>query len=431
MYPPAYVRVSEGDGCETIEVPLESDQTLLLPTLTALFPKCTGLKYRAVDSGCFRGLRLAGDHIYPPSDGGWEDTVFYCVFPKDNKRKGDEDTDDVKQKVKCLEGRKCTDLIVLNLAWQTDEGKLRSYFSQFGDLVMVQIKRDPSTGKSRGYGFIRFNDYSGQAMCLAERHMIDDRLCDVRVPLSKKEGDRQEVSRKVHVGHLTEDVGPDALRQHFSQYGRVTDVFIPKPFRSFAFVTFEDPDVASSLMGKEMTIQGCNVVIGSAVPKLPAQNRHNSNTSAVLRSPNQMNSPFWAGASVCIVSITRATLIRLLVFSAWSPAFGMFPGSTAPLSPSNGGTGRSSTGAMGLNPAAAAAAATLAAQYTRAHQRQNAAGGMNSGYPDAKGGGHDLNNSAALATLNILNNPNVVAAIVSAAAGAIGSAPSFANSGSR
>ncbi|KAA3670679.1 uncharacterized protein DEA37_0003262, partial [Paragonimus westermani] len=82
MYPPAYVRVSEGDGCEAVEVPLESDQTLLLPTLTALFPKCTGLKYKSVDSGCFRGLRLAGDHIYPPNDGGWEDTVFYCVFPK-------------------------------------------------------------------------------------------------------------------------------------------------------------------------------------------------------------------------------------------------------------------------------------------------------------------------------------------------------------
>ncbi|KAF7262368.1 hypothetical protein EG68_00416 [Paragonimus skrjabini miyazakii] len=412
MFSPAYVRVSEGDGCEPVEVPLECDQTLLLPTLTALFPKCTGLKYKAVDSGCFRGLRLAGDHIYPPSDGGWENTVFYCVFPKDNKRKGDEDTDDIKQKVKCLEGRKCTDLIVLNLAWQTDEVKLRSYFSQFGELVMVQIKRDPSTGKSRGYGFIRFNEYSGQAMCLAERHMIDDRLCDVRVPLSKKEGDRQEVSRKVHVGRLTEDVGSDALRQYFSQHGRVTDVFIPKPFRSFAFVTFEDPDVASSLMGKEMTIQGCNVVIGSAVPKLPAHNRHNTNAATVLRSPNQMNNPFWAGAG------------------AWSPAFGMFPGSTTG-SPSNGGTGRNSTGAMGLNPAAAAAAATLAAQYTRAHQRQNAAGGMHSGYPDTKGGGQDLNNSAALATLNILNNPNVVAAIVSAAAGAIGSSPSFANSGSR
>ena len=36
----------------------------------------------------------------------------------------------------------------------------------------------------------------------------------------------------------------DDLREYFSKYGEVTDVFIPKPFRAFAFVTFLDPEVA-------------------------------------------------------------------------------------------------------------------------------------------------------------------------------------------
>lgn len=35
----------------------------------------------------------------------------------------------------------------------------------------------------------------------------------------------------------------DELRQYFMQYGEVTDVFIPKPFRAFAFVTFADHQV--------------------------------------------------------------------------------------------------------------------------------------------------------------------------------------------
>ena len=34
------------------------------------------------------------------------------------------------------------------------------------------------------------------------------------------------------------------LREYFGKYGEVTDVFIPKPFRAFAFVTFLDPEVA-------------------------------------------------------------------------------------------------------------------------------------------------------------------------------------------
>ncbi len=50
-------------------------------------------------------------------------------------------------------------------------------------------------------------------------------------------------SRKVFVGRCTEDITADELRQFFMQYGEVTDVFIPKPFRAFAFVTFADDQV--------------------------------------------------------------------------------------------------------------------------------------------------------------------------------------------
>ncbi len=51
-------------------------------------------------------------------------------------------------------------------------------------------------------------------------------------------------SRKVFVGRCTEDMTTDELRQFFMQYGEVTDVFIPKPFRAFAFVTFADDQVS-------------------------------------------------------------------------------------------------------------------------------------------------------------------------------------------
>lgn len=54
-------------------------------------------------------------------------------------------------------------------------------------------------------------------------------------------------SRKVFVGRCTEDMTADELRQFFCQYGEVVDVFIPKPFRAFAFVTFADDQVFFSL----------------------------------------------------------------------------------------------------------------------------------------------------------------------------------------
>jgi len=50
-------------------------------------------------------------------------------------------------------------------------------------------------------------------------------------------------SRKVFVGRCTEDMTADELQQFFAQYGEVVDVFIPKPFRAFAFVTIADDQV--------------------------------------------------------------------------------------------------------------------------------------------------------------------------------------------
>ena len=46
------------------------------------------------------------------------------------------------------------------------------------------------------------------------------------------------------VGRCTEEMTADDLREYFSTFGEVTDVFIPKPFRAFAFITFLDPEIA-------------------------------------------------------------------------------------------------------------------------------------------------------------------------------------------
>lgn len=73
------------------------------------------------------------------------------------------------------------------------------------------------------------------------------------------------------VGRCTEDMTAEELQQFFCQYGEVVDVFIPKPFRAFAFVTFADDKVAQSLCGEDLIIKGISVHISNAEPK------HNSN----------------------------------------------------------------------------------------------------------------------------------------------------------
>lgn len=71
-----------------------------------------------------------------------------------------------------------------------------------------------------------------------------------------QEGLVQQVPCKVFIGRCTEDLTAEDLRDYFGKFGEVTDVFIPKPFRAFSFVTFLDPDVAQSLCGEDHIIKG-------------------------------------------------------------------------------------------------------------------------------------------------------------------------------
>ncbi|BFZ23979.1 hypothetical protein BsWGS_27018 [Bradybaena similaris] len=264
-----YVHVSENEGDEPMEIPSEEDGTLLLTTLSAQFPGACGLKYRNQETGTLRGIRLSDGRLYPP-DVDWCRHLYIVVFPKGENSKENssrsESSHSVNKSYRSLNRQKCSDLIVLGLPWKSTEEDLRKYFQQFGELLMVQVKKDPKSGQSKGFGFVRFAEYESQLKCMAQRHMIDGRWCDVRIPNSK-EGAQQMMNRKVFVGRCTEDMTSDDLRNYFSKYGEVVDVFIPKPFRAFAFVSFADAETAQSLYGEDHIIKGASVHISGAAPK--------------------------------------------------------------------------------------------------------------------------------------------------------------------
>uniref|UniRef100_A0A2K5QKR7 TAR DNA-binding protein 43 n=1 Tax=Cebus imitator TaxID=2715852 RepID=A0A2K5QKR7_CEBIM len=264
-----YIRVTEDENDEPIEIPSEDDGTVLLSTVTAQFPGACGLRYRNPVSQCMRGVRLVEGILHAP-DAGWGNLVYVVNYPKDNKRKMDETDASSAVKVKRAV-QKTSDLIVLGLPWKTTEQDLKDYFSTFGEVLMVQVKKDLKTGHSKGFGFVRFTEYETQVKVMSQRHMIDGRWCDCKLPNSKQSADEPLRSRKVFVGRCTEDMTEDELRQFFSQYGEVMDVFIPKPFRAFAFVTFADDQIAQSLCGEDLIIKGISVHISNAEPK------HNSN----------------------------------------------------------------------------------------------------------------------------------------------------------
>ena len=47
---------------------------------------------------------------------------------------------------------------VANLPWRTTEDDLAALFADYGRVVDVRVIQDPSTGRSRGYGFVELAD---------------------------------------------------------------------------------------------------------------------------------------------------------------------------------------------------------------------------------------------------------------------------------
>jgi len=73
-----------------------------------------------------------------------------------------------------------------------------------------------------------------------------------------------ETSRKIFVGRLSETLTSKDLQDYFTQFGQVIDVYIPKPFRAFGFVTFVEADIAQGLCGESHIIKGCSVHVSRA-----------------------------------------------------------------------------------------------------------------------------------------------------------------------
>jgi len=47
-------------------------------------------------------------------------------------------------------------LFIGGLAWHTDDGTLRQKFEEFGQVEEAVVVKDRDTGRSRGFGFVRF-----------------------------------------------------------------------------------------------------------------------------------------------------------------------------------------------------------------------------------------------------------------------------------
>lgn len=179
-------------------------------------------------------------------------------------------------------------LFVGGLDWSTTQETLRSYFSQFGEVVDCVIMKDKNTNQSRGFGFVKFKDPNCIVTVLTSKpHNLDGRNIDPK-PCTPRgmqpertrskeswKGPKVDTSRanKVFVGGIPHSCGEAELREYFKKFGLVTEVVMiydaekQRP-RGFGFITFEDEQSVDQAVNMHFhDIMGKKVEVKRAEPR--------------------------------------------------------------------------------------------------------------------------------------------------------------------
>ncbi|MBI2074455.1 MAG: RNA-binding protein [Candidatus Levybacteria bacterium] len=74
-------------------------------------------------------------------------------------------------------------LFIANLPWSITSDKLRELFSQYGEIVNVELITDRNTGRSRGFGFVTFANAADAQKAIDEINgkEIDERKIIVNI----------------------------------------------------------------------------------------------------------------------------------------------------------------------------------------------------------------------------------------------------------
>lgn len=139
----------------------------------------------------------------------------------------------------------------------TNEDELRQFFETYGKIVDVTVMRDQER-RSRGFGFVLFDDTAAVDKIMSLKRdgadfVVNNNTVQIKralpqVPGGKAVAPRSDF-RKIFVGGLPIVISEEDLKTYFEQFGRVTQVDLlrdkeTKALKGFAFITFEDEDVA-------------------------------------------------------------------------------------------------------------------------------------------------------------------------------------------
>lgn len=75
------------------------------------------------------------------------------------------------------------------------------------------------------------------------------------------------------MGQLTESITQEDLEDYFKKFGDIVEVFVPRPFKGIAFVSFTKSDAALTALDQDHVIKDTRLSVSVAMPKDKDQRR--------------------------------------------------------------------------------------------------------------------------------------------------------------
>jgi len=161
-------------------------------------------------------------------------------------------------------------MFIGGLSWETSIAELQEYFEKFGSIKEVTIKTD-FMGRSRGFGFVLFEDEKAVASVLDEKsHSLKNKKID---PKRAEARGGKEPIRKVFVGGVAVDIPEEDIRKHFEKFGPVAEIEFPfnklkNERKGFCFVTFVDAESCDKAAAEgKQTLGQKRCDVKKAIPK--------------------------------------------------------------------------------------------------------------------------------------------------------------------
>ncbi|KAF9969314.1 Protein phosphatase PP2A regulatory subunit B, partial [Actinomortierella ambigua] len=168
---------------------------------------------------------------------------------------------------------KFTNVYVKNLDPEVTQDELEALFVRYGPVTSCALATDEN-GKSKGFGFINFQNHEDAKKAVDDLHESDFKEKKLFVTRAQKKGEREEELKKqyeqqkleklnkyqgvnLYVKNLDDDIDDERLRQEFSMYGVITSAKVMRDEKTdeigetkstskgFGFVCFSSPDEAT------------------------------------------------------------------------------------------------------------------------------------------------------------------------------------------